>query len=290
MPAPSHLKKLTSMVMMLSAMASAPADGPPPIPGAESFVYKTTPQGELSLHVLKPTDPGKAKPGILFFFPGGWTVGKVRTFLPQAESMVKDGWVAILADYRVAKRHHTGPKDAVEDAIDCYAWLRRNAASLDLDPSRLVVAGGSSGGHLAACVGLFELRDGKLEPRSTDRPAALVLFNPVLDVVKYSGDRPGKLAVDDPAAISPLHQLHQNLPPILLMHGTADKTVPVAKAEEFATKAKEMGLAITLITYPDKVHGFFNTEKDEDGHVRSLRDMKAFLARTLPSPTEATGR
>lgn len=260
------------------------AEDLPPEAGAESYVYKKTPQADMELYVLKPKDAAGPRPAILFFFPGGWRLGKVRNFLPQAEAMVKDGWIAILADYRVADRHKTEPRDAVEDALDAYAWLRQNAGMLGIEPSKVVVAGGSSGGHLAACVGLFELQNGKLTPRTEDFPVALVLFNPVLDVVKYAGDRPGKIIVSDPPAISPMHQLNKGLPATLILHGTADTTVPVEKTEEFARKAKEFGCDVTVIKYPGKVHGFYGPQKDEEGFALSLRDMKDFLGQKKISP------
>lgn len=252
--------------------------------GAETFLYRKTPQADLNLYLLKPKDISGPRPAILFFFPGGWRVGKVQTFLPQAEAMRKDGWIAILADYRVAKRHNTEPKDAVEDAVACYEWVLQNAGKLGIDPARFVVAGGSSGGHLAACVGLFELKEGRLVPRTERPPSALVLFNPVLDVVKYGGDRTEKIVISDPQSISPVHQLNKGLPATLVLHGTADKIVPVEVAERFAQEAKKMGLDVTLVTYPEKVHGFYNAEKDAEGHAAALRDMKAFLGQKFGTP------
>lgn len=245
--------------------------------GAESFVYKVTPQAALKLHVLRPRTTSLFVPAVLFFFPGGWRHGKVVNFLPHAQAMVEEGWLAILADYRVRDRHGTEPRDSVEDALDCFVWLRENATRLGYDPHHLVVAGGSSGGHLAACVGLFESSNGKLVPRVKEAPAALVLFNPVLDVEAFVAARRDKLTVSDARAISPLAQVHAAFPATLIMHGSADQSVPAEKSEEFARKAKALGLEVAVLIYPGKEHGFYNPQKDTEGFALSLRDMKNFL-------------
>ena len=91
------------------------------------------------------------------------------------------GMVAYCADYRVRSRHKTSPFEAVADAKAAVRWIWRNAESQGVDQKRIVSAGGSAGGHLAACCGLVagheELREG--EPAFI--PAAMVLFNPVID-------------------------------------------------------------------------------------------------------------
>ena len=51
-------------------------------------------------------------------------------------------------------RHGVTPKECVEDAKSAVRWLRQNAAKLGIDPNRIVAAGGSAGGHIAACTGL----------------------------------------------------------------------------------------------------------------------------------------
>lgn len=264
---------------MLSAqlIAELPHSELPPEVEAETYLYKSVEHTDLKLHVLRPRGVSGSSPAILFFFPGGWRHGKLVNFLPHAQAMVEEGWVAILADYRVGDRHGTEPKHAVEDALDCYAWLRGHSARLGLALDNLVVAGGSSGGHLAACVGLFEFQDGRMFYRTHDAPAALVLFNPVLDVAAFAASRGDKLTISDPVSISPMAQLHAPLPPTLIMHGTADRSVPVERTEEFARRARALGLDVTVIVYPEKVHGFYNPQKDPEGFEVSVRDMKKFL-------------
>jgi acetyl esterase/lipase len=74
-----------------------------PVKSSE-VVYKTTPQGELKLHVFSPAgdEPAAApRPCAVFFFGGGWRSGSYLQFVPQAEYLASRGIVAVSADYRI---------------------------------------------------------------------------------------------------------------------------------------------------------------------------------------------
>lgn len=149
----------------------------------KSFVYKKTKQADLEVIVHFPADWNESdkRPAVMFFFGGGWTNGKVEQFEPQAIHLANRGLVAARADYRVKSRHDVTPKECVEDAKSAVRWLRANAAKLGVDPNRIVAAGGSAGGHIAACTALTPGLDAKDEDaKISSQPNALVLFNPVL--------------------------------------------------------------------------------------------------------------
>lgn len=224
------------------------------------FTYKKTPQVELKLHLhypdgWKPTDK---RPGIVFFFGGGWTNGNVAQFEPQAKYLASRGMVAARADYRVKSRHGVTPRECVEDAKSAVRWLRAHAAELGIDPDRLVASGGSAGGHLAACTALT---DG-LEPSGEDhavssKPNALLLFNPALQfegvpslMERLNNDaKLGKL-------LSPVLHVKKDTPPTLMFFGTEDRLLSQGKA--FLSRSKEMGHRAELFTADGVGHGFFN--------------------------------
>ncbi len=102
-------------------------------------------------------------------------------FEQQCRYLASRGMVAITVDYRVASRHKTKAVDAVRDAKSAVRWFRSHAAELMIDPDRIVAAGGSAGGHLAACTGTLNDFDEPDEDHSvSSRPNALVLFNPAV--------------------------------------------------------------------------------------------------------------
>jgi len=245
-------------------------------PATRSFVYQKTPQAELELIVHYP--PGwkasDARPGIVFFFGGGWQRGSVEQFARQAEYLANRGMVAARADYRVKSRHEVTPRDCVLDARAALAWFRAHAGELGVDPQKIVASGGSAGGHLAACTALGPELDG--EPagdQAAYRPNALVLFNPVLrfDGVPRLMERiGGDEAVGK--AISPTLHLDKSSPPTLILFGTADQLY--AQGQEFMERAKPLELRVEMFTADDQPHGFFNRPPWTD---RTLAAVDKFL-------------
>ncbi|NLN28036.1 MAG: alpha/beta hydrolase [Firmicutes bacterium] len=184
------------------------------------------------------------------------------------------GMVAIVADYRVALRHGTTWFDSVRDAKSAIRWVREHADELGIDPDRIVAAGGSAGGHLAAAAALVEGYDD--EPRAVSaRPNALILFNPALDLTAFPvPDHWLERSTD----ISPLHQVGPGAPPTLVLHGTSDMTVPFAQAVQFCAAMEEAGNRCELQTYPGRGHGFFNYRpRTMDDFVDTLRRADRFL-------------
>jgi acetyl esterase len=229
------------------ACQSVPAQ-PADLPGAQSYTYKNASGRDLRVHVFGAQAQGR-HPAILFFFGGGWQRGSVTQFTDQATATAGKGYVAALADYRVLCRDGTSPVDALADAEAAYTWLRQQAPRLGIDPRRIVLSGGSAGGHLAAATAL-------LAPQG-EEPAALVLFNPALDLGTL-GDML-KLAPVQIAAISPSALPIGNLPPTVIFHGAADKLVPIATIRAFCTRATAAGRRCELHEYEGQGHGFFNS-------------------------------
>ena len=59
---------------------------------------------------------------------------------------------------------------------------------------------------------------------------------------------------------SPINHIHSGLPPFLLVHGTADMSVPYSQSLEFQAKLKAAGVSCDLITIDDGVHGMARWE------------------------------
>jgi len=248
----------------------------PKEPGTRSFVYKKTQQTELEMIVHYP--PGwkesDKRPAIVFFFGGGWTGGKIEQFEPQATHLAGRGMVAARADYRVKSRHGVTPKECVEDAKSAVRWLRQNAAELGVDPNRIVAAGGSAGGHIAACTALtpgLEAEGG--DTKVSSKPNALVLFNPVLDLVglaEATGATPDNQEVAK--QISPILYVKKDTPPTILFYGTQDKFH--AHGQALLAKAKDVGNRVEMYSAEGLPHGFFNRAPWTE---LTLRQADAFL-------------
>jgi acetyl esterase/lipase len=242
----------------------------------KSFTYKKTTQADLELIVHYPSgwNDSDKRPAIVFFFGGGWTGGKVEQFEPQAIHLARRGMVAARADYRVKSRHGVTPKECVEDAKSAIRWVRAQAAQLGVDPNRIVAAGGSAGGHIAACTALAPGLDAEAEDASvSSTPDVLVLFNPVLrfEGIPQLMERIGNDAALG-KAISPTLHLVKESPPTLIFFGTADRLA--AMGDEFLKRSKELGHRAELFTAEGQPHGFFNRPPWQE---RTTQRMDEFL-------------
>lgn len=247
--------------------------------------YKTIGKTKLRLAVFNPVDHKSAdsKPAIVFFFGGGWTGGKPEQFYQQAKSFADNGFVAFSADYRVKGKHRTTPFECVTDGKSAVRWIRQHAAELGVDPNRIVSAGGSAGGHVAACTGVIQGHEEKTEDSSVSSlPNAMILYNPVIDTTEkgYGIDKVGRARKTE---VSPCHHVRAGIPPTLVFHGKADKTVPFENAARFTKLMKESGNNCVLVPFEGKGHGFFNgsffrAKNGDDDFNTTMKHSLKFLA------------
>lgn len=269
---------MLALVASLSACQAATASEPNEVQ-ADEIVYKTTPQGDLRLHLFQ-CGAGANRPAIVFFFGGGWVGGNPQQFFPHCRHLAALGMVAISAEYRVRNRHSTTPFECVADGKSAVRYLRAHAAELGVDPRRIVAGGGSAGGHVAACTATIAAYDEDGEDTAiSSKPNALVLFNPVVDTTRlgYGANR----FKGDPRQLSPVHHITSGLPPTMIFHGTADTTVPFENVARFSQKMHATGNECRLIAFEGKKHGFFNDGRDEDNrsYNETVAHMDEFLGR-----------
>jgi acetyl esterase/lipase len=278
---------LLAVPLLISFTSSAQAQRkyPPVIAGAESHVYQKLGEVELQLWVFKPKGwkAEDTRPGVVFFFGGGWKAGSPEQFVEQCKHLASEGMVTITADYRVASRHGTKAIDCVNDARAAMRWVRSHANELGIDPERLAAGGGSAGGHIAACLGTIPVEAEEV----SSRPDAMFLFNPACVLAPINGQQPWKedrsaemlerMGVD-PVKLSPAHNVTAAAPPAIVFHGKDDPTVPYATAEIFAKKMKAAGVRCDLKGYEGEQHGFFNFGKNENKMFhQTLTDLDEFL-------------
>lgn len=253
-------------------------------------IFKST--RSRALRLFRFALPGdQLRPGMVFFFGGGWETGTPEQFFPQCRRLAGHGFVAFATEYRTKSTDGTSPFEALADARSCMRWLRANHARIGLQPHRLIAAGGSAGGHLAAACAMLDGFDDPADDVSTScRPDALVLFNPVLD---NGPDGYGFERIRDQfPAFSPAHNVRPGLPPMLILTGTADTIARVETLRAFARKTRALGNPCELREYPAASHGFFNQHEEVNPWFdATLDETLAFCARIgfAPSPPGPTG-
>lgn len=247
----------------------------------ESQVYKTTDRGPLHLEIFKPAGavPAGGRACVVFFHGGAWRRGSPRQFRAFSTMLAEHGVIGMSAEYRLLQDGEGDiPFDAVKDARSALRWVRKNAAQLGCDLSRIGAGGASAGGHLALMTAMKATVDDPRDDLAVDpRPAALVLLNPPLNFDDY----PSPVPVAERRKLAPYYLLDASLPPTLMMQGTNDRTVSFQQAVAFRDKARDVGVKdMTLVPFQGRQHGFFNKGKGEPGDFDAAADdMMAFLRR-----------
>ena len=233
---------------------------PPPARLARDLEY-ARPGGEsLKLDVCTPPGQGPF-PAAILVHGGGW-IGGDRTQAARAlrAPLTKAGIAWLAVSYRLAPQH-TYPKP-VEDVLAAVRWTRQNAGRLRLDPQRLALVGESAGGHLVA--------DAAVRATADERVAAVAPFFAPVDLESDTDRRGGlsrsmralfgRTALDEAARQvlregSPIRRVHPGLPPFLLVHGTADMSVPFEQSVRMQKALRHAGVSCDLISVPDGTHG-----------------------------------
>lgn len=225
----------------------------------EQVYYKEVDTVRLKMEVHRAATPNAAEkpPAMVFFFGGGWKGGNLNHFEHHARYFSQRGITCFLVDYRVESRQQTTPFESLKDAKSAIRHIRAQAETYGIDPERLIAAGGSAGGHLAAATALIEDYSEATDDRSVSAvPNALVLFNPVIDNGPggYGYERVG----DAYKAFSPLHNLREGAPPTIFFLGTEDALIPVETAQYYKKVMERVGSRCELHLFEGEAHGFFN--------------------------------
>jgi acetyl esterase len=243
----------------------------------DQILYKRVDTTQLYLTVYPSAikEPNKKSPAIVFFFGGGWNSGTVKQFEPQAIYFSQRGMTCILVDYRVKEKHKTTPFESLKDAKSAIRYIRAHANELQIDPSKIIAAGGSAGGHLAAATALIADYNESTDNTSISCiPNALVLFNPVFD--NGPGGYGYERIRDAYKQFSPLHNITNGAPPTIVFLGEKDHLVPVETAKYYKTVMEKVKSRCDLFLYEGQEHGFFNY-KNLEYYKKTVAETDTFL-------------
>ncbi|MBC8011125.1 MAG: alpha/beta hydrolase, partial [Burkholderiales bacterium] len=197
----------------------------------------------------------------------------------------------IAPDYRTISRWPGISATAtVADARAAMRWAQDHAEELGLDPERIVVGGSSAGGHLALWTAITKSPLGLPDSEAPKfKPVALLLSCPAADTSKASGMRGERFKANDPSfdpdSFSPLQNLDPKMPPVLLIHGDADTTVPYAHAVALHKALTAAGNECEFVTVPGGTHKFSTELPEWKTKVPALQ--KAFLEKHGVLPVTA---
>jgi acetyl esterase/lipase len=225
---------------------------------SRELVYKKIGDRELHLHIFNP-EGWKATDKRACFITihgGGWTGGEPKRMYSFADHYAKLGLVGISVQYRLHDtKTQTTVFDCVKDARSAVRYVRAHAAELGIDPQKLIVSGGSAGGHLAAATAMFDgVDEAGEETKVSCVPNALVLLYPVIDTSKegYGNAKIGERWKE----LSPAHNVRPGLAPTITFHGTGDTVCPFKGAQLFHDAMLKAGNRSELVVNEGGGHGY----------------------------------
>ena len=237
----------TLLTLTLPAMVTltASADEAPDT----MWTYRKTDGKELRMSVFLPEhyDTAKALPAIVIFHGGSWDAGEPGWHYPDCAYWSKRGMIAASVDYRLKTRDGVEvPLECVKDAKSAVRFLRKNAGRLKVDADKVVVAGGSAGGQLAAATATItsaDTNDAQDDLSVSCKPDAVILYNPFMKCK---------------AELSPPQHIVKGLPPFITFLGDQDPAITVGEIKSFHEALKATGNSSLFYVGKGGKHGFCN--------------------------------
>ena len=234
----------------------------------------------LRLDFFKPVlCRGQRVPLVVFVHGGAWTAGGKSGVATRGDARLffQLGFAVAAIEYRLAPESHFPAQ--IHDCKLAIRFLRAHAAEWGVDPDRIGIWGSSAGGHLVALMGTAGDADGVEGPGYegvSSRVAAVVDHFGPTDLrgdLSGAGDWARETIINflgcDPAvcpetaiAASPVCHVTPDDPPIMMIHGDRDATVPYQQSEILAEELRRAGNACALIRVENAGHGFRPTPAD----------------------------
>jgi len=241
-----------------------------------NLVYKVANNYECKLDVITPGSLSKVRPVFIYYHGGGWISGTKEEVTLYTLPYLAQGMDVVNVEYRLAKVS-LAPA-AVEDARSALHWVYTHARQYGFDLDRVVVSGGSAGGHLCLMAGMLTPEAGfdnefagqdKINLKvaaivnsrgPTDLVAMIDEPTPPWFLLNWFGSLPNQRELAK--RLSPITYVRPGLPPVFTMHGDADEYVPyqqqAVRLHEALTRA---GVPNQLHTIPGGKHGGFTPEQ-----------------------------
>ena len=249
----------------------------------EDIIYGRAFGTALTLDLFRPEKPNGL--GVIYVVSGGWYSAHESISSKVVQPLLNHGYTVF------AVVHGSNPRFQIPEIVEqmerSVRFIRANAVKFGIDPNQIGVSGGSAGGHLSLMLatrggpGKADAKD-PIDRQSSAVQAAACFFPPT-DFLNYG--QPGESAVGegilkdfrsafgqvptDPEAkrrfaesISPYYHVKVGVPPVFLIHGDADKLVPIQQAQLFLEKVKSVGGEGKLDTRAGKAHGWDKWEAD----------------------------
>jgi acetyl esterase/lipase len=265
-PFPYHCRFVAANVLIIGMLAALVASaraaddedrGALRAEAGKPMVYKEAGGKPQTLELYLPERRSPASdlvPGVLLFHGGGWSGGDLKQFRHACDYFAKRGLVAATANYRMHTKDEAKALPAGEsrkricitDARSAIRFMKSHASEWGMDPKRLIVGGGSAGGHLALLATMKNGLDDPGDDTAIDTSAvAWLLFNPAFTL-------DGK---DNDPQVDVFPYLRSGLPPSIFFFGTKDSWKTAS--DVLVPKLTELKNEATMWNAVDEGHSFW---------------------------------
>ena len=258
----------------------------------------------LTMFMLTPKEHANGK-AIISVVSGNWTssYNYANTFVTSAKVYIDRGYTVFTVIHGSQPRYAI--PNEIADLKRAVRFIRYNANNYRIDGNHLGITGASSGGHLSLMVGLSDdkIDSASKDPidHISSRVQAVAVFYPPTDFLNWgqqhmnlSNFQPALAAAGVAGAFdfkvwndtvklyqsvnpemrlemakqnSPIYFVTADDPPVLIIHGDADKTVPLQQSETIIKKLKEANVPSDLIIKSGGGHGWKNRDVEEKNLV-----------------------
>jgi acetyl esterase/lipase len=242
------------------------------------------PEMATRLDVYSPPT-GTAHPVLVFVHGGAWKDYHKELFAPLAMKLLPEEMVVVIPDYTLYP--HAGYEQMAGEMAAAVSWTLERIDRYGGDPQRVILAGHSSGAHLAGLV-MTDPRFLAAHGHSSEEICGLIGMSGVYDVeAEYDywaarGPSPRLIervmgGKEQFAVASPIRHVRAGLPPTLLIHGEKDKTVPVRIGIAFDEALRAAGSRSELKIYAGAGHTDFLFQALGADDSRLVSDIAGFV-------------
>lgn len=272
---------------------------------SRDILYKSTPEGELRLDLYYPDrKSGSPHPLVIYTHGGGWAAGSRKAATvggmgKVVEELTREGFVVASVDYRLCtKGGNVTIRTCVTDSKDALRFLVKNHEKYGIDPRSVFTFGDSAGGQIAQMLLLSGPEefpgDESLAGQNYHTVAGVSWYGPCDFEKTELFNGPGQTGVRDRFGgriigptedaekklaayreVSPVNYLRSDSPPLLMIQGDMDTTIPVHHAHYMEERAEASGAPVEVLIIEGAGHNWRGADR------AVVPDLNEIVSRTV---------